>query len=321
MGGDYAEKSGARKKKRPGLHRDAGESWVEGKLFQGLGVGHVLGGFLVEEVDQGAARSGNADAALADDFEGGEAAAVDFGVGHIVLAKGGAFEGDAGEEAAGAGIAEDFRAHGDVAGGGGVAALGAGGSGGVNAEFDFAFHHGFGALGIHDQEDEIGGLAAELEADAQAFEAHHGGRAPGAGVMLAAAADHGAFAGIAADAHGEFDDGGDDDDALGLIEQVDGDVIGNVENFLEDRAAVFKAFGFLLAFFGGERKRRQGESQEQRRHLFDQFSPRRILGMIIIRNFRSGAQCWAMDWMWAGGGGLFGGSKRKKELNAETQKL
>jgi len=50
------------------------------------------------------------------------------------------------------------------------------------------------------------------------------------------------------------------DDAFRFVEQVLREVIGNVENFVKNRSAVFQTLRFLFIVLGGERKCEHPES-------------------------------------------------------------
>src|SRR6202030_2569443 len=114
------------------------------------------------------------------------------------------------------------------------------------AELHFALENGVGSAIVHDQKDEISGLAADLKSDAAAFQGHHRRSAPRAGEVLARAASHGATAIAATDNESGFQDGRVHDHAFGFVEQILRDVVGNIENFFEDESAVFQAVCFLL---------------------------------------------------------------------------
>src|SRR5437763_13195011 len=85
-----------------------------------------------------------------------------------------------------------------------IAALGTGGSGGISAQLDLAFEQRIHALRVHYEENEISRLPTQLQADVAAFQRIHGGRPPGAGKVLAAAAGHGAASVAAANANGKL---------------------------------------------------------------------------------------------------------------------
>jgi len=68
--------------------------------------------------------------------------------------------------------------------------LGPGSGGRIRAKFNFAGKNRASAARVHDQQNEIGGLATKLEADAGTFQSHHGWSAPRTSEMLAGAACH-----------------------------------------------------------------------------------------------------------------------------------
>src|SRR6202035_3118724 len=90
----------------------------------------------------------------------------------------------------------------------------------IGAELHLAVEQRLGALGIHHQQNEIGGLPAELESDAHALQRIERRGSPLAGVVLTAAADHDAAPIAAADAERAFFDRRQYDDALRFVEQV-----------------------------------------------------------------------------------------------------
>jgi hypothetical protein len=70
-------------------------------------------------------------------------------------------------------------------------------------------HAPFGFItSIHNQQDEVGSFAAELEADVYTFKSLHGGRSPDPRIVLSAAAHHNATAEAAADFEAPFLTGG-----------------------------------------------------------------------------------------------------------------
>ena len=78
--------------------------------------------------------------------------------------------------------------------------------------------------------------------------------------MFAGAADHRAAAVGAADDEPAFENRGKHDDAFGLVDQVRGDVIRHVHDFLQHRAAVLQA-ALFLGVREHARKRPRGESK------------------------------------------------------------
>src|SRR6266404_903910 len=112
--------------------------------------------------------------------------------------------------------------------------------------------NGFGAAWIHHQQHEVRRLATQLKAEAPSFEGHHGGSAPGSREMLTGATHHGTAPVAASENESSFEHGGEDDDALGLVQQILGDVVGDVHNFLYNGAAVLEPAGFSLVIRRGE---------------------------------------------------------------------
>src|SRR3984893_19301007 len=95
---------------------------------------------------------------------------------------------------------------------------------------------------VHDQENEVGGLAADLESNAAALERHHRRRAPRAGVMLAGAAGHGSASVTAANHKSGLENRRVNHHAFRLVEQVLRNVVGNIENLFENGAAILQSF-------------------------------------------------------------------------------
>ena len=120
--------------------------------------------------------------------------------------------------------------------------------------FTFAAEDRACAAVVHNQENKVCGLAAELKSKTGAFEGHHCRRAPGPAEVVAAAASHGATAVAPADSDRAFDDRRHYDHAYCLVEQVLRNIVGNIENFLYDHAGIFKpTFFLLIVCLGGGR--------------------------------------------------------------------
>src|ERR1700731_1047985 len=130
----------------------------------------VARGIGLQYAHEVAAGPGNGHSVFQQDGSGGNFAAIDSRAGFIVWAQRRTFEGNAGEKSAGTGVAEDFCFHPEIGVRGSVAALGTRGGGCVSTQLDFAAEDGSGAFLVHDQEDEGGGFAADLHAEAIAFE-------------------------------------------------------------------------------------------------------------------------------------------------------
>src|SRR4029077_21266671 len=101
---------------------------------------------------------------------------------------------NAGKKTACARVAENFRSHVRVRVCRSVAPHGACCHRGIAAQFHFAAENRICASIIHHEQHEVGGLSADLESNAAAFERKHGWRAPPSSEMLAGAANHGAAA-------------------------------------------------------------------------------------------------------------------------------
>ena len=150
-------------------------------LVGGFGFDEVLGDIAHECDCAGRHR----DIALQNFVEVLGSAIVKLGV-FLVLAYAGAVEIDAGKEALGAGVAEQLGVHLPVGGSCAGAAHRSGGCGGVSADFEFVLEQILHAAVIDGNEDQIGGLTAELEAERTAFHADKHRRAP---AMSGAAGD------------------------------------------------------------------------------------------------------------------------------------
>src|SRR5271155_4676558 len=154
----------------------------------------VLGAVGAQGVQQELGIRRGANRTVQHNLAGGDFLSVDAFVGVVVRANGGTGQRNSREEAAGARIGEHLRAQGYVGIRRGVSPNGACGNRGVAAELYFACENGVGTAIIHDENDEVRGLAAYLKSDAGAFEGHHGRGAPGTVETIAAAASHDAAA-------------------------------------------------------------------------------------------------------------------------------
>ena len=171
-------------------------------------LGQILGRGLGQRGDEllGAGRRGHG--VFEDDGGATDFFAVEILVGAIVDAKCGAFEGDAGEESASARVGKNFSSHGDIGLCRGIAADRSSGGARIATELYFAGENALGTAVVHEQENEVGGIAAELETSAAAFKSHHCGSAPGAVECGTAATGHQAATIAATEADGELEDGG-----------------------------------------------------------------------------------------------------------------
>src|SRR5579863_2775793 len=138
--------------------------------------------------------------------------------GIVVRTKCGTFERNACKEATRARIAEHFGAHVGIGVCCCVTSDGTRGYRSVAAQFYFAFEDGRRASFVHDQQDEISGLAADLESYAAAFQREHCWGAPRSPEMFACAANHRAAAIACADHERRLEYGRKYDDALRLLQ-------------------------------------------------------------------------------------------------------
>jgi len=169
--------------------------------------------------------------------------AVHGGVAALVGLDDGAVEADAGEDALGARVGEDLGGEADVSGGGGVAADGAGGDGGFGAQLELVAEQVLQRVIIHEEQDEVGGRAADLVADAAAVDGDEDRSGP---AVAGAATGEAATVGSAED-EGELLVAGDDGDAAGLDEQIVRDaVVGGVHDLFEDLGGLVGAGDVVL---------------------------------------------------------------------------
>src|SRR5579864_2569291 len=192
----------------------------------------------------------NADFALADNFFRRELASVEFFVGAAIGAQGRAFQRNARKQTFVARVGKDLGAHHDVSGALRSAALGTSGGRRIGSEFDLAVKQRLGALGIHDEKDEISRLSAQLKSDADAFERVERRGAPFPLVVFAAAASHHASAVAATDPESTLLDRREHDDALRLVKQVLRNVVRDVQNFLKNLTRILHAIDFALVVDG-----------------------------------------------------------------------
>src|ERR1700689_4757853 len=168
--------------------------------------------------------------------------AVDVCASVIVGTDRGAFEGFSRKYPAGTRVAEDLGAHPSVGIGGSVTSFGSAGNGSIGAQLHLAAEDGVHAAAIHDQEDQVGGFSANLEAHAATFQRVHRWGSPGSTEVFASPTNHGTATVVRADSKREFLDGGNHDDAFGFFQKI----VGNVEHFLHDNATLFEALLFLI---------------------------------------------------------------------------
>jgi hypothetical protein len=188
--------------------------WVRGRLVQSRH--ETLGGL----------RSGWRGAA--DDLPGGNPAAVKFAVGIVIGPQRGAFERGAGEDAARAGVRQDFRPHIRVGVGLCTSSDGTRGRGNVAAELDLTLQEAFGSAIIHDEKNEIRSFGSQLKTETATLERHHRRSAPRSGEIAPGAANHGATTVAAAHDEGGLENRWDDDNAARPIQDVLRNRIGHL---------------------------------------------------------------------------------------------
>src|SRR5579864_4446219 len=143
--------------------------------------------------------------AFPNNFLGAQLPAVERFVAAVVGAQRRPRQRNAREQTLGPRIGKNFSFENDIRLGRGIASHGTGYGGGVGAEFDLARHHGVCAAFVHDEQNEIGGLRADLETKTAALQREHGGSAPAAGKFFSlAAGDHPAPIAASNDERGLF---------------------------------------------------------------------------------------------------------------------
>src|ERR1700693_1026566 len=118
------------------------------------------------------------DRTIDDDVFGADSLPVQPTVTIAIRAKRRAFQRDPGKQSARTRIRKNLSPKCDVRRGCSVTALGPGGSSRVGAELDLASKNGIGPTPIHHQQNEVGGLAANLKPNAAALKSHHRRCAP-----------------------------------------------------------------------------------------------------------------------------------------------
>src|ERR1035438_7296971 len=101
---------------------------------------------------------------------------------------------------------------------------------------------------VHYEDDEIRGLATDLESHAAALQGHHRRGAPRTVIVFVSAASHHAAAVAAANDKRRLHDRRKHDYAACLIEQVLRNAVRNIENFLNHSARILDTVIFLLIF-------------------------------------------------------------------------
>src|SRR6516225_8417469 len=328
----FSVRGNQKKASRAVAAQDASKSQKRLVLLERVGIGQVLRSLFVQVGHHLLRRWRNRHGSLENDVSGLHLLFIEHFVGAVVRAHGGTGERDSGEQAARARVGENFGAQCYVGRGFGIASLRSGRRRGIPAKLYFAVQDGARAAWIHDQQNEVGGLSAELEADARALKRHHGRSAPGAGEVFARAADHGAAAVAAADDEFAFYDRGVNDDAFRFVDQVLRDIVGDVHDLFDYQSAILKPLVFFVIGFivRAERQCHQGHSQKQGQMLFHFISfvkpalqradwlssagagtPDPDSGGRRQRMPSGGSVPWSMDYTWPSGnfpaGGIRGG--------------
>src|ERR1700675_3336300 len=230
----------------------------------------LLRAVAVQSGDQHFCRRRHGHRAVKHDFLRVDLFAVDALVRVVIRAKRRSLQGNAREEPAGARIGENLRAHGHIRARRRVPAYGAGCRGSVATNFYLARKNRIRAALVHHQQNEIRSLSADLEADAAGLQSHHGRRAPGPAEIIAAAAAHRAAAVARANNKGGLEHRREYDYAIGLVQEIFRNVVGNIHDLLGHLARVPQAVRFLYVFVSRAKrarihKRRQTQ-QSGRKH-------------------------------------------------------
>ena len=187
---------------------------------------------------------------------------VDLLVGVAVGADGGAGQADSREQSARARVAEDLRLQLVVGGCRRFAADGARGHRRVAADLEGVLRQVVDAALVHDHEHDVGGLTANLEADAAAGERDEGGRRPSRRRLDA----HHALAALRADQQRALHGGGNDHDGLRLLDdRFRHALVGRRQHFLEHARGFDDAVGFDLLRERDARQQRQCECRKRQR--------------------------------------------------------
>src|SRR5580658_2118853 len=134
-------------------------------------------GPLGQRAQEGVRRFWSVDLSSERCFEGHHAA-IEFTGAVLVLLDDRASQFESGEEATGARVGQNLGPHLPIGIGGGVASDGTGGCAGISAEFELAGEQVIHAVLVHDQHDDVGRLAADLQAETTAADNEESRRAP-----------------------------------------------------------------------------------------------------------------------------------------------
>src|SRR5215475_8782576 len=119
----------------------------------------------------------------------------------------------------------------------------AGRDGGAGADFEFIIQQTFNTGFIHDQQNEIYGLSADLQSEAAAADGEVGGRPPRA---FRTAATYQPLAKLPAEDEAPLFDRRKDRDALRLVEQfLRNPLVRGSHNLLEGCGGFLRAFAFI----------------------------------------------------------------------------
>src|SRR6185437_830240 len=153
----------------------------------------------------------------------------------VIVVQDRAVEGDAGEEALGAGVGEELGVELPVGPGLGVATDRTSRGCRVSADLELVPEHVLQALLVHGDENEVGGLTADLPAEAAARELDEDRSAPAA----RGAAGGDALAILRAEDEGAFLVAGNDNDAAGASQNGAGDaLVRRCHDLLNDVSSV-----------------------------------------------------------------------------------
>src|SRR5205823_4493012 len=125
---------------------------------------------------------------------------------------------------------------------------------------------------VHHQQHEVRRLTAELKTNIAAFERVHCRCSPGPRKMLPAAADHHASSIAATDSDSQFLNGGQNNHALGAVQQIFRDIVGNVEDFFKNYASIFNAIDFFRVSGGKTQRHKSERQQHDQKFLHDSSS-------------------------------------------------
>src|SRR5207237_9347346 len=121
-----------------------------------------------------------------------------------------------------------------------IAADRARGHGSIRPQLDLAAKDSTRAAFIHHEQHKIRGLSTYLKAEASTLEGHHRGSAPRSLEVFTLAARHSTPPVSPANDECSFQDGGKDNDAICLVEQVLRNVDRDVENLFYDLATIYQ---------------------------------------------------------------------------------